>query len=93
MTDATRLPAWSAAVLAVALSALLVVSFKHESRKLFVELQALEHMRDELNVRWSQLKIEGGFWASHDRVRRDAEDRLGMGRPVHDRVVIVDVRY
>ena len=93
MTAAMRLAAWSAAVSLVTLSALLVVAVKHESRKLFVELQVLEHLRDELNVRWSQLRIEGGFWASHDRVRRDAEERLGMERPVYERIVIVDVRY
>ena len=40
------------------LSALAVVYTKHESRRLFVELEQLTHERDELNIEWGQLQIE-----------------------------------
>ena len=82
----------AAAVLLV-LTALLVVIVKHESRKLFVELQGLERVRDELNVNWGRLKIESGYLASHDRVRSQAETRLGMDRPDPGRVAIVNLEY
>lgn len=82
-----------AAVLLVASSALSVVVVKHESRKLFVELQALERKRDDLNVHWSRVKLEGGYWASHARVQTYAEERLDMDRPSPERVVIIDIEY
>lgn len=77
-------------VLAVMLSALAVVAVKHESRKRFVELQALERTRDELNAHWGKLKLEGALWASHDRIQGEAESRLGMDRPAPGRIVVVE---
>ena len=93
VSGAMRAGLWPGAVFLVVLSALAVVVVKHESRKLFVELQTLERKRDELNVHWSRLKLEGGYWASHDRVRLQAETRLGMDRPAPERIVIVDIEY
>ena len=84
---------WPLAAVLLVLSALLVVMVKHESRKLFVELQTLERTRDELNVNWGQLKIESGYLSSHDRVRRVAETRLGMDRPDPGRMAIVNLEY
>ena len=84
---------WLAAVGLLVVSAILVVVAKHESRKLFVELQGLERQRDELNVNWSRLKLEGGYLASHDRVRSEAVRRLGMGRPDPGRMAIVNIEY
>ena len=84
---------WPAVSLLLVLSALLVVLAKHESRKLFVELQALERERDELNVNWGQFKIESGYLASHDRVRSQAKGRLGMDRPDPGRIAIVNLEY
>ena len=46
------------------LSALALIYTKHESRKLFVELEALTHQRDQLNIEWGQLQIEQSTWAS-----------------------------
>jgi cell division protein FtsL len=40
------------------LSAIALVYTKHESRKLFVELEGLTHERDGLNIEWGQLQIE-----------------------------------
>ena len=84
---------WPAASVLLVLSALLVVVAKHESRKLFVELQGLERVRDELNVNWGRLKLESGYLASHDRVRDEAERRLGMDRPEPGRMAIVNLEY
>ena len=84
---------WPAAAVLLVLSALLVVVVKHESRKLFVELQGLERGRDELNVNWGRLKVESGYLSSHDRVRSEAEKRLAMDRPDPGRMAIVNLEY
>ena len=93
MLAVVRLTILPAAVLLVVLSALLVVAVKHESRKLFVELQRLERERDELNVSWSQFKLELGGYASHDRIWSEAGTRLGMDRPDPGRMAIVNLEY
>ena len=93
MLGMLRFALWPASASALVLSALFVVVVKHESRKLFVELQALERARDELNVNWSQLRIESGYLASHDRIRSVAETRLGMDRPDPGRTAIVNLEY
>jgi len=40
------------------MSAIALVYTKHESRKLFVDLETLTHERDQLNIEWGQLQIE-----------------------------------
>lgn len=76
-------------VLAVLVSAVAVIEVKHESRKRFVELRALEKMRDEMNVEWGQLQLEQGTWATHSRVERLAREKLHMVMPEMQSVVIV----
>jgi len=76
-------------VLAVLVSALGVIYAKHEGRKLFVQLQALEKARDQMNVEWGQLQLEQGTWATHSRVERVARKRLGMEMPAPQSVVII----
>jgi cell division protein FtsL len=63
------------------LAALALVYTKHESRKLFVELEALTHERDELNIEWGQLQIEQSTWATHARIEKVATDDLSLVRP------------
>ena len=88
-----RVVMWPAALLLIVLSALLVVVVKHESRKLFVELQGLERIRDELNVNWGQLKLESGYLSAHDRVRSVAQSQLDMDRPAPGQMAIVKLEY
>lgn len=73
----------------VVLSSLGVVYAKHESRRLFGELQALEVERDRMNTEWGQLQLEQGTQTTHGRVERDARTRLGMVIPDPGRVVMV----
>ena len=75
--------------LAVFVSAVSVVYVKHASRKLFVELQALERARDGLNVEWEQLHLEQSTWATHGRIESMARDRLGMQVPDAGSIVLV----
>ena len=46
--------------LAVLASAMAVIYATHENRKYFVELQALENQRDEMEIDWGRLQLEQG---------------------------------
>ena len=71
------------------LSALQVVIARHEARRLFVELQALEKARDELNEEWGRLQLEQSTWAINDRVEAVARSKLNMKIPERSSVVVL----
>lgn len=73
----------------ILLSALQVVVARHETRRLFVELQALERTRDELNEEWGRLQLEQSTWAINDRVETFARTKLGMKMPERSSVVLL----
>ncbi len=70
-------------------SAILLVYSKHQSRKLFVELQQLKYQVDALNTEWSQLQLEQSAWSGHGRIERIASKRLSMVMPESSEVVFV----
>lgn len=70
-------------------SALAVIYGAHEARKLYIELQALQEVRDELDVEWGRLQLEQSTWATHGRVEATAREKLGMRLPTPETVVIV----
>ena len=70
-------------------SAIMLVYSKHQSRKLFVELQQLRHEVDALNTEWSQLQLEQSAWSGHGRIERIARKQLSMVMPESDDVVFV----
>jgi cell division protein FtsL len=70
-------------------SAILLVYSKHQSRKLFVELQQLRYEVDALNTEWSQLQLEQSAWSGHGRIERIARKQLSMVMPESDDVVFV----
>ena len=72
------------------LSSMAIVYTKHESRKLFVELEALAHERDELNIEWGQLQIEQSTWATHARIERVATDDLSLARPESSEIYVIE---
>ena len=71
-------------------SAVALVYTKHESRKLFVELEALTQERDELNIEWSQLQIEQSTWATHARIEQVATDNLYLVRPDSTEIFVIE---
>jgi len=75
--------------LAVFSSSLGVVYAKHESRKLFVELDLLKKSRDEMNVQWGRLQLEQSTLATHSRIEERAKKRLGMVTPEYKQIFIV----
>ena len=74
------------------LSATALVYTKHESRKLFVELERLTHERDELNIEWGQLQIEQSTWATHARIEQVAKDDLSLVRPQATEIYVIERR-
>lgn len=82
---------WSMAVLVagIVFSAFGVVVSSHYARMLFVELQALEQQRDELNMEWGQLQIEQSTWATHGRIESVARDELELVIPDTDRIRVL----
>jgi len=71
------------------LSAIALVYTKHESRKLFVELEALTHERDGLNIEWGQLQIEQSTWAQHARIEKVATKDLALVRPEATEIFVI----
>ena len=70
-------------------SSLGVVYSKHESRKLFVELDTLKKERDEMNIEWGRLQLEQSTLATHSRIEQTAKKRLQMVTPEYEKVLIV----
>jgi len=72
------------------MSAIALVYTKHESRKLFVELEQLTTERDELNIEWGQLQIEQSTWATHARIERVASEELSLVRPKSTEIYVIE---
>ena len=63
------------------ISALQVVIARHETRRLFVELQELERVGDQLNEEWGRLQLEQSTWAINDRIESVARTKLDIKMP------------
>ena len=55
-------------VVMVFVSAVEVVYARHQTRKLFVEIQALEKEKNLLDEEWGRLQLEQSTWATNDRI-------------------------
>ena len=55
-----------------------LVYTKHQSRKLFIELQAVQAARDELEIEWELLQLEQSTLAAEAVVDHAARTRLEM---------------
>ncbi len=74
---------------AVLVSAIEVVIARHQSRRLFVELEDLKGVRDALNEEWGRLQLEQSTWAADARVESLAHTKLDMRVPSMNTVVLV----
>jgi cell division protein FtsL len=88
----SRQPLVLIAVFAVVcvVSAMALIKTKHESRKLFVELESLTDERDQLNIEWGQLQIEQSTWATHARIEQVATDDLSLVRPESTEIYVIE---
>ncbi len=80
---------WIVLTLAGLASAVGCIYSKHQSRKLFTELQTLTQERDQLEVEWGRLQIEQSTWSAHARVERLAREQMGMRMPVAGEILLV----
>lgn len=79
----------TALYLAIFVSALQVVIARHETRRLFVDLQTMERTRDELKEEWGRLQLEQSTWAINDRIESVARSQLDMKMPEQSSVVLL----
>ena len=91
-SSAKHQPAGLALALALVcvISAIALIFTKHESRKLFIELERLSDERDELNIEWGQLQIEQSTWATHARIEQVATGRLRLSRPATEDIYVIE---
>jgi cell division protein FtsL len=75
--------------IACLLSAIGVVQAEHRERKYVLALEKAVQHRDELEIEWERLQLEEAALAAHGRVDALARERLRMGPPGHDAVVMV----
>ena len=79
----------SALIITVLVSGVGVVYSKHHSRQLFIELQALQLRRDDMEIEWGQLQLEQSTLATEVAVDNIARIRLDMIVPTPDAVVYI----
>ena len=73
----------------VFVSAVEVVYARHQTRKLFVEIQDLEKERNILNEEWGRLQLEQSTWATDDRVESIARGELQMKPPEMKEIILI----
>ena len=88
----TKQPNLLALIVAVTcvVSAMALVYTRHESRKLFIELEQLTTERDALNIEWGQLQIEQSTWSTHARIERVAMEELSLSRPAATEIFVIE---
>ena len=75
--------------LAALVSAAGAIYCEHRARELFIQLEALNARRDNLQIEWGQLQLEQSAWSSHAFVERVASTRLHMAMPPPQNIEIV----
>lgn len=65
-------------LLAVMATAVDVALTRHDSRRMFAELQKLRQARMALDREWGQLLLEQATEGTHGRVEKIAREQLGM---------------
>lgn len=79
----------AALIVANIVTAIGVVNARHQHRQLFVQLTALEHVRDELEIDFGRLQLEQATWAEANRIDQIARSKLGMKFPQAADIVVI----
>jgi len=66
-----------------------IVYTKHQSRKLFIELQVLQMLRDDLEIEWEMLQLEESTLTTEAVVDQAARVRLNMIVPDANSVIYI----
>jgi cell division protein FtsL len=75
--------------IAVFISAIEIVIARHDTRKIFVEIQELENARDTLEEEWGRLQLEQSTWATDVRIESLAHSELKMKQPKMHSIVLL----
>ncbi len=70
-------------------SVIAVIWVRHENREVFVELQALYHHRDDLNIEWRNLLTERTSLTRHDQLENWAQINVKMQAPEEQLVLLL----
>lgn len=62
-------------------SALAVVTVRHQNRLAYIDLRKVEEVRWELEAERGRLMLERATWAARRNIEQDARTRLGMNAP------------
>lgn len=76
-------------LLAVLISAIVVVYTKNEQRLYFNQLQVETQSTQQLNLEWNQLLLEKSAMGAPARVQQIAHDRLSMYLPSKENVMFI----
>jgi len=79
-------------LLVLVVCALGLVTSRHQSRKLFSELEREQESARALDIEFGQLQLEASTWGLHSRVEKIATGTLGMRAPDPRRVRLVEKR-
>ncbi len=77
-------------LIALVVCALSLVTSRHQSRKLFVELEREQTQARNYDIEYGQLQIEQSTWAMPARVEKIARERLRMQLPAASRVEVME---
>lgn len=71
-------------------SAISLVTARHQSRQLFVAVERLEDRSRELDIEWRRLQLERAELARNARIDHIARSDLGMVSATPDRSIYLD---
>lgn len=71
-------------------SAISLVTARHQSRQLFVAVERLEDRSRELDIEWRRLQLERAELARNARIDHIARSDLGMVTATHDRSIYLN---
>ncbi len=75
---------------ALVVSALSLVTSRHQARKLFVDLEREQTKSRAYEVEFGQLQIEQSTWAMPARIERIGREQLRMQLPGPGRIELLD---
>jgi cell division protein FtsL len=77
-------------LVALIVCALSLVTSRHQSRKLFVDLEREQALTRNYDIEYGQLQIEQSTWAMPARIEKIAREQLHMQLPGANRVEVMD---
>ncbi len=72
-------------------SALALVTYRHQSRKLFIELERGQNLARQYQVEWDQLQLEQSTWAMPGRIEKLAREKLRLETPPTERIQVLAI--